>query len=533
MANTYKNIVITPNTSVDLENAYPSIVFSGGDKDTNTDIILRVTTLSNGTISFEGSAGQLFSIVNDLGNTLFSVNDVSGIPSFEIDANGLISLAHYGGNVGIGTANAQYRLDVSGMVNVSNGILISGLNVMPTIAASFDQANLVWDSANSNYTFAANTVRLIANAAYAAGNSNYTFAANTVRLIANTAYGKANSANVLARAAIIQANTVWDSANSNYTFAANTVRLIANSAYGEANTVNVGNTTSGTWTPRSKRRAINFIEGDGITITVDDDATLNVANVTINSTATGGASVAVSGSAPESPTANSLWWNSEIGKMFVYYADGDTNQWVEITQGLKGGGGGGGGGATVDVSDTAPSSPTANSLWWNSDNGKLYIYYDDGDTEQWVETYPGEVLANGTSEAAAAAAAAYNYANTINSATIAYIIDGGGSAITTGTKGIVEVPFDFQIMRWTIMADQSGTANIDMWSRDWSTTLPTQANSMTDNIGITLSSATANQSSDIDNWRMTTINKDNVISYNVYSSSTITRATVSLFGYKV
>jgi len=485
-------------------------------------------------------------------------------------------------------------------INVANVTITGGAGDTTIAEAAFDQANAVWDSANSNYTFSANTVRLIANTAYdkanstytyaannvmlaansaydkananytyaannvmlvansgwnkantanllaykanqnaiaalVSSNSVYTFAANTVRLIANTAYAKANTTyTYAANNAMLAANTAYAKANTTYTYAANNVMLAANSAYGAANTVNVGNTTSGTWTPRAKRQAINFIEGDNITITIDDDATLNVANITIAATG-GGASVAVSGAAPGSPTANSLWWNSEIGKMFVYYADGDTNQWVEITQGLKGGGGGGGttGGASVDVSDTAPADPTANSLWWNSDNGKLYVYYDDGDTEQWVETYPGEVLANGTSEAAAAAAAAYNYANTINSATIAYIIDGGGSAITTGTKGTIEVPFDFQIMRWTILADQSGTANIDMWSRDYSTTLPTKANSMTGNIGITLSSATANQSSAIGNWRMTTINKDNVISYNVYSSSTITRATVSLFGYKV
>ena len=62
--------------------------------------------LNNGTLSWEGSAGQLFSITNNLtSGSIFSVNDVSGIPSIDVDASGAISLGAYGGNIGIGTTN--------------------------------------------------------------------------------------------------------------------------------------------------------------------------------------------------------------------------------------------------------------------------------------------------------------------------------------------------------------------------------------------------------------------------------------------
>ena len=122
MANTYKNIVITPNIGSSSEDA--KIAFSGGDASTNTDITLRVYTTSNGTISFEGSAGQLFSITNDLTNTIFSVNDVSGIPSLEIDANGIVKIAEYSGNVILGgsssVSDAQSKLQVVGSANVSS-----------------------------------------------------------------------------------------------------------------------------------------------------------------------------------------------------------------------------------------------------------------------------------------------------------------------------------------------------------------------------------------------------------------------------
>jgi hypothetical protein len=49
---------------------------------------------------------------------------------------------------------------------------------------------------------------------------------------------------------------------------------------------------------------------------------------------------------------------------------------------------GGGGGASVTASDTAPSSPSAGDLWFNSSELVLYVYYNDGDSSQWVQSNP-------------------------------------------------------------------------------------------------------------------------------------------------
>jgi len=52
-------------------------------------------------------------------------------------------------------------------------------------------------------------------------------------------------------------------------------------------------------------------------------------------------------------------------------------------------GGGGGSGANVTISDTIPpGSPSAGDLWWESDTGRLKIYYQDTDSSQWVDTNP-------------------------------------------------------------------------------------------------------------------------------------------------
>lgn len=45
------------------------------------------------------------------------------------------------------------------------------------------------------------------------------------------------------------------------------------------------------------------------------------------------------------------------------------------------------GGASVEVSDTAPVDAEANTLWWESDSGRLFINYDG----YWVEAVAGVV----------------------------------------------------------------------------------------------------------------------------------------------
>lgn len=50
--------------------------------------------------------------------------------------------------------------------------------------------------------------------------------------------------------------------------------------------------------------------------------------------------------------------------------------------------GGSGGGSTTTISDTPPASPSPGSGWVDSTTGTEYIYYDDGDSQQWVEFGP-------------------------------------------------------------------------------------------------------------------------------------------------
>ena len=121
----------------------------------------------------------------------------------------------------------------------------------------------------------------------------------------------------------------------------------------------------------------------------------------------GGASVTVSETAPSSPAEGDLWFDPSVLKTFVYYNDGSANQWVQSNP--TGAGSSGGGGASVTASDTAPSSPSAGDLWYKSDTNVLYVYYNDGDSSQWVGVSGPAGPAGATG--AAGASASVSYAN--------------------------------------------------------------------------------------------------------------------------
>ena len=144
---------------------------------------------------------------------------------------------------------------------------------------------------------------------------------------------------------------------------------------------------------------------NGITYTYNSTSGAWKTTATSGGGGGGGASVTVSETAPSSPSEGDLWFDPSVLKTFVYYNDGTANQWVQSN---PTGGGGASGGASVTVSETAPTSPSAGDLWWSSSEAVMYIYYTDTDSSQWVSTStPGADGATGATGAAASVA----YAN--------------------------------------------------------------------------------------------------------------------------
>ena len=85
MADSDKEILITPNVS---QTSQPEIKLVGKD---NSPMYLRV--LDDNSLSFEGTEGQVFSIGPTMSSgDIFSVNDISGIQSMAINADGTVTI---------------------------------------------------------------------------------------------------------------------------------------------------------------------------------------------------------------------------------------------------------------------------------------------------------------------------------------------------------------------------------------------------------------------------------------------------------
>lgn len=108
-----------------------------------------------------------------------------------------------------------------------------------------------------------------------------------------------------------------------------------------------------------------------------------------------------------------------------------------------------------------------------------------------------------------------------------FIIDGGGSAITTGEKGHLEVPFNCTVQGWTIGADQSGSIVVDVWKDTYANYPPTVADTIAGSEKPTLSTATKNQDLTLTTWT-TSLTKGDILAFNVSSITTVTRVLVSI-----
>jgi hypothetical protein len=111
--------------------------------------------------------------------------------------------------------------------------------------------------------------------------------------------------------------------------------------------------------------------------------------------------------------------------------------------------------------------------------------------------------------------------------TITFVIDGGGSTITTGVKGDLEIPFACTIDRATLLADQSGSIVIDIWNDTYANFPPTDADTITAAAPPTISTDTDSQDATLTGWD-TAIAAGDILRFNVDSVTSLTRVTLSL-----
>lgn len=162
----------------------------------------------------------------------------------------------------------------------------------------------------------------------------------------------------------------------------------------------------------------------------------------------------------------------------------------------------------ADNSLTATSGALGDSL---KHDGTKYIRFAKGTLDQ-----RRRIKSDGTDE---------EYFDEIT--TLTFIIDGGGSAITTGQKGHLEIPFACTILGWTILADVSGSIVVDVWKDTYANFPPTVADTIAGTEKPTLASVQKNQDLALATWT-TLINAGDILAFNVDSAATVTRVTLSL-----
>jgi hypothetical protein len=139
MANSDKNIIIVPNTN---QSGLPNIQFVG-----SSSAPISLNVLDDNTVSFSGSQGQLFAINNNLtSGTIFSVNDVSGIPMLEVNASGTVSMARFGTGVAIGKSTANGKLDISGSTVITGTLNVTSTTTLAAVSGTTAQFTIVTGS---------------------------------------------------------------------------------------------------------------------------------------------------------------------------------------------------------------------------------------------------------------------------------------------------------------------------------------------------------------------------------------------------
>jgi len=131
------------------------------------------------------------------------------------------------------------------------------------------------------------------------------------------------------------------------------------------------------------------------------------------------------------------------------------------------------GGASVDVADTAPTTPTSGNLWLNTETGKLYIYIDDGTSSQWIEpatTGGGGGSSSATTLNGQAGSYYLDYTNFTNTPSIP-------TTIGSLTDVSASTPSDGQILKWSgansqweLSSDLTGGAGGGIGLTDFSVT---------------------------------------------------------------
>ena len=146
MADSDKIVTVTPNTSV--ATTHPEIKFVGKD---NSPMYLKV--LDDNTLSFEGTEGQVFAISPTMSSgDIFSVNDISGVQSIAVNADGTITLDAQTKSTTIknNASNTSTLILENTNADAIDGPILEFYRNTPSPADGDDAGSILWTMENDN-----------------------------------------------------------------------------------------------------------------------------------------------------------------------------------------------------------------------------------------------------------------------------------------------------------------------------------------------------------------------------------------------
>ena len=128
------NTIALGTTAVSIT---PSMIFTG-----TAGTVITMSVLSDTTLAWEGTSGQLFSIDNNLSSgEIFSVSDISGLPMISASAGQTVTLNEFGGYTQVGNGLVSTS-STTGALRVVGGVGITGaLNSAGNVSISSSTAS--------------------------------------------------------------------------------------------------------------------------------------------------------------------------------------------------------------------------------------------------------------------------------------------------------------------------------------------------------------------------------------------------------
>jgi len=322
-----------------------------------------------------------------------------------------------------GTGDIELFADGTGVINLQGNVLAdSGVSLAGTGGLKIT-SNLNLDSNHINNLDDPVQAQDAATKAYVdqkTANVSGSYSDANVATFLSTAFGS----NTITTTGNITAGNFSGDGSQITNVAAGTAN-IANVAYSVA-AANV----SGTVANAAYAETAGAAASATTAVTVTDAAQPNITSVGTLSTVTVTGNV-TGGNLITSGTVTA------IGNIEAAYFIGNGSQLTGISAS--------GGGGTVTVANTAPVSPNSGDIWIDSDSGIQYLYFSDGDSNQWAEMEAATSISIGavdlsavTQDITPAATATYSLGNATNRWANLYLegntIDLGGVQIKSDAE---------------------------------------------------------------------------------------------------